>query len=200
VPDQRVLLIGKRAAVLTDLQEALREIGIAADLTQDVTDADRRQLPVYGAVAFGSAVSAEVRARMKAAFRTVNPSVVFVDGLAPITPVLVAQVQEALDRRDDEDRLIASAGLSSDHVRFELRSPAHVDLMIYELSWLYQVRSRKVLDERVAAGGHHAGITRRFWTRRVFGVLRADEREVRVLEAMVDDSTANRDVLLRPAR
>ena len=34
VPD-RVLLIGKRAVVLTRLQEALRESGIEADLTQD---------------------------------------------------------------------------------------------------------------------------------------------------------------------
>jgi hypothetical protein len=31
----RVLLIGKRAAVLTRLHEALRESGIEADLTQD---------------------------------------------------------------------------------------------------------------------------------------------------------------------
>ena len=33
----RVLLIGNRAAVLTRLQTALREIGIEADLTQEIS-------------------------------------------------------------------------------------------------------------------------------------------------------------------
>jgi hypothetical protein len=49
----RVLLIGKRAAVLTRLQAALGEIGIEADLTRDVTGADRGRLGQYAAVAFG---------------------------------------------------------------------------------------------------------------------------------------------------
>jgi putative cell wall-binding protein len=49
----RVLLIGNRAAVLTSLQAALREIGIQADLTQDTAGADRGELREYSAVAFG---------------------------------------------------------------------------------------------------------------------------------------------------
>lgn len=53
----RVLLIGKRAAVLTRLQAALREIGIEADLTQDTAHADQSELHEYGAVAFGRAVT-----------------------------------------------------------------------------------------------------------------------------------------------
>jgi hypothetical protein len=46
----------------------------------------------YGAVAFGRAVGEEDRARMRDAFRAANPAVAFVDGLAPITPLLVAQL------------------------------------------------------------------------------------------------------------
>jgi hypothetical protein len=38
---ERVLLVGKRAAVLKRLQAALREIGIEADLTQDTAAAER---------------------------------------------------------------------------------------------------------------------------------------------------------------
>jgi hypothetical protein len=93
----RVLLVGKRAAVLTKLQAALREVGIEDDLTQDVANADRHQLREYTAIAFGRAVREDARARMKAAFQAGNPSVVFVDGLAPITPLLVAQFEDALD-------------------------------------------------------------------------------------------------------
>jgi hypothetical protein len=79
----RVLLIRKRAAVLTRLQAARREIGITADLTQDTADADQGELREYRAVAFGRAVPEADRARMKKAFRAANPTVAFVDGLAP---------------------------------------------------------------------------------------------------------------------
>ena len=95
MPD-RVLLIGKRAVVLTRLQAALRESGIEADLTQDTAGAGRRQLREYDAVAFGRAVGEHDRARMRDAFRAANHAVAFVDGLAPITPLLVAQFEQAL--------------------------------------------------------------------------------------------------------
>jgi hypothetical protein len=108
MPD-RVLLIGKRAAVLTRLQAALREIGIEADLTQDVSGADRGQLRQYAAVAFGRAVGEADRSRMKEEFRAANPDIVYVDGLAPITPLLVAEFEEALDRRSETERKISTA-------------------------------------------------------------------------------------------
>jgi hypothetical protein len=96
----RVLLVGKRASVLTSLQSALRKVGIEADLTQDVTAARPDGLRRYDAVAFGRAVKENDRARMKAVFRAANPSVIFIDGLAPITPLLVAQFEEALGALD----------------------------------------------------------------------------------------------------
>ena len=95
----RVLLIGKRAAVLTRLQTALREIGIEADLTQEISGTAGDRLRPYTAVAFSHAVSAADRTTMRDVFRQANPDVVYVDGLAPITPLLVAQFEEALDRR-----------------------------------------------------------------------------------------------------
>ena len=74
---------------------ALRESGIEADLTQDTAGAGRRQPGEYDAVAFGRAVGEHDRARMRDAFRAANHAVAFVDGLAPITP-LVAQFEQAL--------------------------------------------------------------------------------------------------------
>jgi hypothetical protein len=46
-----VLLIGKRASVLTRLQSALRAIRIECDLTQDVTGANPDLFRGYDAVA-----------------------------------------------------------------------------------------------------------------------------------------------------
>ena len=95
MPD-RVLLIGKRAVVLTRLQAALRESGIEADLTQDTAARVAAGPGEYDAVAFGRAVGEHDRARMRDAFRAANHAVAFVDGLAPITPLLKAQFEQAL--------------------------------------------------------------------------------------------------------
>jgi hypothetical protein len=122
----RVLLIGKRAAVLTRLQAALRDIGVEADLTQDVGGAARGELRRYAAVAFGRAVGEADRDRMKEAFRAANPDVLYVDGLAPITPLLVAQFEEALARRSEAERKIASVTAANGRIELELRTPARV--------------------------------------------------------------------------
>ncbi len=177
----RVLLIGKRAAVLTRLQAALREIGIEADLTQDTAGADRRQLRGYGAVAFGRAVGDQDRARMKDAFRAANRAVAFVDGLAPITPLLVAQFEQALDRRPEHERRLGEVTVSEDGIRFELRARARVRVTIYRLTRLYRTRTEQLLDEQLAPGIQTVDLSPRIArAKEAFAVLRADDDEVHV--------------------
>jgi hypothetical protein len=130
----RVLLIGKRASVLTRLQSALRAIRIECDLTQDVTGANPDLFRGYDAVAFGRAVSEADRTRMKSAFKAVNPSVVLVDGLAPITPLLVAQFEQALAERGAADRHIGDVTASRNRLDFQLRTAAHVRVLTYRLT------------------------------------------------------------------
>jgi hypothetical protein len=180
VPD-RVLLIGKRAAVLTKLQAALREIGIEADLTQDTADADRHQLREYGAVAFGRAVGEQDRARIRDAFRAADPTVVFVDGLAPITPLLVAQFEQALDRRPPQQRRLGDVTVSEGRIQFELRSQGRVRVTVYRLTRLYRTRTEQLLDELLAPGIHKVKLGPRLArAKETFAVLRADDDEVHV--------------------
>ena len=184
----RVLLIGKRAAVLTRLQAALREIGIEADLTQDTRNAERDQLRKYAAVAFGRAVGESDRARMRDAFRAASPDVRFVDGLAPITALLVAQFEQALDRRPEDDRRLRSATVSDGQFELELRAEAQVRVTLYRLTRLYRTRTDVVLDERLQPGTHKVGLGRRLArTKEVFAVVRADD-EVQVVPVRDDAS------------
>jgi hypothetical protein len=177
----RVLLIGKRASVLTRLQAALREIGIEADLTQDTAGADRQQLRAYRAVAFGRAVGEADRARMRDAFRAANNDVRFVDGLAPITPLLVAQFEQALDRRPEEERGLHSITVSEARIEFGLRAEADVHVTGYRLTRLYRTRTEVLLDERLQPGTHTVELGRRFArVKEAFAVVRADD-EVQVL-------------------
>ncbi|MGW6462231.1 oxidoreductase, partial [Streptomyces sp. NPDC055078] len=101
---RRVLLIGARAAVLARLAAALRTIGIGADITADATDVPAEELRTYGAVAFGPAVGAPERAAVRAAFDAAGTDVAYVDGLAPVVPVVVAQIEGALYRGPLERR------------------------------------------------------------------------------------------------
>jgi hypothetical protein len=177
----RVLLIGKRASVLTRLQSALRAIRIECDLTQDVTGASPDLFRRYDAVAFGRAVGEADRTRMKAAFKAVNPPVVFVDGLAPITPLLVAQFEQALAEGGAADGPLGDVAASRDRVDFQLRTAARVRVLTYDLTFLYRTRTRLLLDQRLEAGGHRLPLDhRRRWVRDVFAVLRADN-QVRVI-------------------
>jgi hypothetical protein len=176
----RVLLIGKRAAVLTRLQAALREIGIEADLTQDTAGADRHQLRAYRAVAFGRAVGEADRARMRDAFRAANADVRFVDGLAPITPLLVAQFEQALDRRPEEERRLHSITVSEGRIEFELRAEADVRVTGYRLTRLYRTRTEVLLDERLQPGTHTVELGRLARVKEAFAVVRADD-EVQVV-------------------
>jgi hypothetical protein len=180
---RRVLLIGKRASVLTSLQSALREVGIEADLAQDVTAVRPDGLRRYDAVAFGRAVKEDDRARMRAVFTTANPSAIFIDGLAPITPLLVAQFEEALGALEAREKQIGHVRASVDRLEFELRVPARMRAAAYNLTLLYRTRILQLLDRRLDAGPHHLPLARQSrWAQEVFVVLRADDREVRVIQ------------------
>jgi len=180
---RRVLLIGKRASVLTSLESVLREVGIEADLTQDVTAIRPDGLRRYDAVAFGRAVNEDDRARMRAVFTTANPSAIFVDGLAPIRPLLVAQFEEALGALEAGEQQIGHVRASVDRLEFELRAPTRVHAAAHNLTLLYRTRVLQLLDRRLEAGPHHLPLARRSrWVREVFVVLRADDREVRVIQ------------------
>jgi hypothetical protein len=150
----RVLLIGERAAVLTRLQAALRELGITADLTQDTTDADQSELREYRAMAFGRAVPEPDRARMKEAFRAANPTVAFVDGLAPITPLLLAQFEQALDRRPEHERALGEVTAADGRIKLDLRSQARVRVTVYRLTRLHRTHIEQLLDQRLTPGIH----------------------------------------------
>jgi hypothetical protein len=89
------------------------------------------------AVAFGRAIGEKDRARMRDAFRAVSPDVKFVDGLAPIpTPLLVAQFEQALDCRPEQDRRLGNLSVSDGRMELEFRAEARVRVTLYRLTRL----------------------------------------------------------------
>ncbi|MEV5430438.1 oxidoreductase [Streptomyces sp. NPDC052701] len=151
---RRVLLIGARVAVLARLAAALRTIGIGADITHDADDVPADELRGYGAVAFGRAVGAEQRAAVRRAFERAGASVTHVDGLAPIVPLLVAQIEHALDRSPAERRRLAGLSAAGGAAHVEVTSPCRVRLTAYRLDRLHRTHAHELFDGVLEPGRH----------------------------------------------
>ncbi|MGW0150428.1 oxidoreductase [Streptomyces sp. NPDC003333] len=153
-PRRRVLLIGARVAVLARLAAALRTIGVGADITDDVDGVPADELRAYGAVAFGRGVGEEQRATVRRAFTDAGVDVVYVDGLAPIVPLLVAQIEHALDRSPLDRRRLTRLVAAGGEAGVEVTSLCRVRLTAYRLDRLYRTHIHEVFDGVLEPGRH----------------------------------------------
>ncbi|QIJ65777.1 oxidoreductase [Streptomyces sp. JB150] len=151
---RRVLLIGARVAVLAKLAAALRTIGIGADIAHDTDHVPPEELRAYGAVAFGRAVGPRERAAVRAAFERAGADVAYVDGLAPIVPLLVAQIEHALDPSPVERRRLTRLVAADGEAGVEVTSPCRVVLTAYRLDRLYRTHTRELFDGVLEPGRH----------------------------------------------
>ncbi|TJZ56907.1 oxidoreductase [Streptomyces piniterrae] len=161
-PARRVLLVGRRAAVLTKLAAALRGTGIGAEITHDAAGAAPDELRSYGAVALGRGVDEAERAAVRQAFADAGSTAVLVDGLAPIVPLLVAQIEEALDRCPQDERrllrLVAERDGDTLTATLTVAIPCRVRLTGYRLDRLYRTRTTELFDGQLAAGEHELAV------------------------------------------
>jgi len=155
---RRVLLIGARVALLAKLAAALRTIGIGADIAHDAHGVHADELRGYGAVAFGRAVTQEQRAAVRRSFEQAGVEVAYVEGLAPIVPLLVAQIEHALDRSPAERRRLTRLVAADGEAGVEVTSPCRVRLTAYRLDRLYRTHAHEVFDGVLEPGRHRIAL------------------------------------------
>ncbi|MFD7444964.1 oxidoreductase [Streptomyces sp. NPDC059909] len=172
-PRRRVLLIGARVAVLAKLAAALRTIGIGAEITDDATRIPADELRTYGAVAFGRAVGEAERAAVRAAFERAGVEAAYVDGLAPVIPLLVAQIEHALDRGPVERRRLTGLTARAGEAEVTVTSACRVRLVAYRLDRLYRTHTHDVFDGMLEPGSHRIPLDGRAVKGRSFLVARA---------------------------
>ncbi|MEU8789438.1 oxidoreductase [Streptomyces sp. NPDC048643] len=153
-PRPRILLIGPRVALLAKLAAALRAIGIGADIARDTTGVPADELRVYGAVVYGPSVGAAERAAVREAFDAADIEVPHVEGLAPIVPLLVAQVEHALDRGPLELRRLTRLVAADGEAGIEVTSTCRVRLTAYRLDRLARGHAHDVFDGVLETGRH----------------------------------------------
>lgn len=170
---RRVLLIGARVAVLAKLAAALRTIGIGAEITHDATGVPAEELRTYGAVAFGRAVGEKERAAVRGAFERAGVEVAYVDGLAPIIPLLVAQIENALDRSPSAQRRLTRLVAVDGEAGVEVTSTCRVQVTAYRLDRLYRTHTYAVFDGILPAGNHRIALNGRALKGESFVVARS---------------------------
>ncbi|WP_351230842.1 oxidoreductase [Streptomyces sp. NPDC002133] len=172
-PRRRVLLIGARVAVLAKLAAALRTIGIGAEITDDAAQIPAEELRTYGAVAFGRAVGEAERAAVCAAFERAGVDAAHVDGLAPVVPLLVAQIEHALDRSPVERRRLTGLTAEAGEAEVTVTSACRVRLVAYRMDRLHRTHTHDVFDGRLEAGSHRIPLDGRAVKGQSFVVARA---------------------------
>ncbi|MEV6957784.1 oxidoreductase [Streptomyces sp. NPDC051207] len=153
-PRRRVLLIGARASVLRRLAAALRTIDLDADIAHDATGIPDGNLRSYGAVAFGRAIGEQDRAAVYRAFEEAGADVAYVDGLAPIVPLLVDQIEQALTAGPAEGRRLTGLAVTGGEAAVEVAAPCRVTLTAYRLDRLYRSHTHEVFDDVLQTGRH----------------------------------------------
>ena len=102
--------------------------------------------------------------------------VVFVDGFAPIIPLLVAQFEQALDRRPLGQRTIMDAAVRDGIVDVELRGPCRLQITAYRRGALNRTHEKTLVDRDVEPGTHSAALgPRATRSRNAFVVIRAGD-------------------------
>lgn len=175
----RVLLVGKRARVLDELGRALQHLGM--EVVQE-TDLDRARVTVDGAsvdvVALGRAVRGAKREAMVTALRAQNSALKVVDGLAPIPPLLVAQIQEAVHAPADAGKIINSAVYEqmNNRVVLMMSRSAEVGVMLHRLDPIYRIHQTPVFAGRLGDGRQNLPIGRKVGRGERYLVVRADQQ------------------------
>ncbi|CAM5674119.1 oxidoreductase [Streptomyces spiroverticillatus] len=158
---RRVLLIGSRVAVLAKLAAALRTINIGAEIAADADRVPPTEIRTYTTVLFGASIAEHEKEAVRAAFDRAGAEPVYLDGLTPIIPVLVAQIENALDQSPPEQRRLVRLVAADDEAGVEVTSACRVQLYAYRQDRLHRTHAELVFEDLLEPGKHRIPLNER---------------------------------------
>ncbi|MCX6214863.1 hypothetical protein [Spirosoma sp.] len=153
-----ILLIGRNPMVLANLASALTAEDFLVQTTDQVEQAsDQFNAVDFDLIAFGRGVDEATNASLKANFSAQNPDVVFVDGLAPVVPLLVKQIKQALvSNQTSAKKLIKFTCQQTEQLVVQVTVTAACQLTIdlYRLDAVHTTHQQTLVSSFVMAGNH----------------------------------------------
>ncbi|GAB3706733.1 hypothetical protein GCM10027592_40470 [Spirosoma flavus] len=150
-----VLLIGRNPNVLTNLSSALTEAGFNITTTNFVEQADQDfDGANFDLVAFGRGIDEATNHRLRTNLGTQNPNLIFVDGLAPVIPLLVKQIKLAISGEQAGKILTEFVRVTEQRARVNVLASCELTIDLYELDAIHQTTQKRLVSESVSAGVH----------------------------------------------
>lgn len=171
----RVLLVGKRQRVLEEVGANLARLGLHVREETDVSQAVTLDGSSFEVVVVGRSVTGGKRSELVSRLRAVNPRLVVVEGLAPIPPLLVAQVEEALTSRGPDTSVVGNATLETVNSRvvLTLRRASETQVLLYRLDMFYRAHEIEVHNGPLVRGRNFLPVNGRIAHGERFLVVRA---------------------------
>ncbi|WP_461112910.1 hypothetical protein [Spirosoma jeollabukense] len=156
--NKKILLIGRNTNVLASLAEALTHEGFVVKTTNLVEQASQDfNAAEFDLIAFGRGVDEQTNTLLKADFLAQRASILFVDGLAPITTLLVKQIQLALADSPLANKVITEFSCQQ-HERLIIHITVVTDCQLlidlYQLDAVHHTQQKTLVNTFVAAGNH----------------------------------------------
>ncbi|GAB3785094.1 hypothetical protein GCM10028818_46240 [Spirosoma horti] len=155
---KRILLIGRNPIVLANLSAALTNEGFEVQTTGLVEQASKQFDAIdFDLIAFGRGIDEEMKALLKADFLTKKPTVHFIDGLAPVTSLLVKQIKQTLANTTAFNKtLIRFVRQPADDLLIDVTVTVACQLSItlYQLDAVHHTEQKTLASEFVIAGNH----------------------------------------------
>lgn len=146
---KRVLSIGASKRVLTKFSKALDKEGFIAQWTNNYDNVEQTTQQFHAlnfdVIAFGRGVSDKNRKIFKERFSAQHPAISFVDGLAPITNLLIDQIKLALKPRESTKLSIAFS--PGGNVEINSGNAVFLTAKLYRLNWLFQKQEKIIFNE-----------------------------------------------------
>ncbi|MBC3785110.1 hypothetical protein [Spirosoma utsteinense] len=156
--DNVILLIGRNPGVLAGLAAALVNEGYLVRTTDLVEQASSQfNAAEINLIAFGRGVDAVTNARLRADFLSQNPEVLFVDGLAPVIPLLVRQIKQALSGNQTVERTLIKFTCQPTRqleVDVTVTEACRLTIEVYELDAVHTSHQQTLVSTYVSAGTH----------------------------------------------
>lgn len=183
---KRVLLVGRNQTVLAKLAKALAQEDIDVQTTNHVEQASQDfNARDFSLIAFGRGVDGTTKDRLKADFTSQNPNVLFVDGIAPIIPLLVKQVIGTLKAKPADSNVLTQLGYEqhSSTVHLTVRQDCYLSLCFYQLDAVHRTRHETLIAENIQTGSHmyHIKAKRLDNTIASFLLIEVNEDELAIL-------------------
>lgn len=178
----KILIIGKSKQVLSELSSALIGEGFKVDTTSDLANLKTIDVANFDIIAFGRALSDRQKDELEVIYNKQNPNLSFVRGLAPITPLLVAQVEAAITDKKP-DKLLSGVAYNRGQNQLVLNAAAktNVSIRAWWLTWLFRAKNQSITKQSLVPGQQTIDVPVELAGKKSFLVLELDNGEFYVV-------------------